>query len=411
MTDKLPFKTAFAAIGSSAGMALTSLVLALCLIQKGSVADYGLFAFLLVTQALATGISNALLGSPLLIALSENNTSQASEKIRSFMLANLLLSLLFSLIQAAILLSFVYSIAMALVYAFSAFITTLRWFGRAYCNNSHQHDRVVASDALYSLCSLSAAAILYFTEDVSLFSFGLITATAAILAFPALGINYARLQFISSLTAGLRGFIQGFQQQGKHALVGVLTTEGTLNSHSYLVTLILGPTAFAPIAAASLLFRPVMVVLNSLTQIEKPRIRKLILDSKVFAIEYSLRRFKMLNLLFWSINSIFVIFLLSLFFDVYWKEEHSKSDLVWAAVFFSLIRLSRCISTTYNVYMQAADKFKELSLITIKSSFLTVPLVYVSLLIFEPSFSLAGILLGELFALLLLVRLYQRVKL
>ena len=73
MSNKLPFKRAVAAIGGSAGMALTSLVLALCLMQKASLEDYGLFAFLLVTQALANGVSNAVLGSPLLIALNDNS--------------------------------------------------------------------------------------------------------------------------------------------------------------------------------------------------------------------------------------------------------------------------------------------------------------------------------------------------
>ncbi|WP_434931611.1 hypothetical protein ACRWQM_06365 [Shewanella sp. HL-SH5] len=410
MSDKLPFKRALAAIGGSAGLALTSLVMALCLIQKGSVEEYGLFAFLLVTQALANGISNAILGSPSLIALSEN-TPQAAQKVRSFMLVNLFLSCIFAALQAAIVLSFVDSIGIALVYAASAFITTLRWFGRAYCNNSHQHSKVVKSDALYSLVSLTAAVTIFFAGNVSLFSFGLVTAAAAVLALPALGFDYLKLQFVSAFNAGLYGFVQGFQQQGKHALLGVLTTEGTLNSHSYLVTLLLGPAAFAPIAAAALLFRPVIVVLNSLTQIERPRLRSMLAVHRFEDAKKSLSRFRLINIAFWLLNCIVALVVLLFFINIYWKDALSQPALIWAAIFISLIRLSRSVSSPFNVFLQAADKFKDLSLVSVKSSLLAVPLVYVSLLVFTPSFSLLGILLGELFALCLLLRLYRRVKL
>ncbi|MEH8018597.1 hypothetical protein MN202_15240 [Rheinheimera muenzenbergensis] len=386
------------------------MVLALCLMQKGSAEEYGLFAFLLVTQALANGISNALLGSPVLIALSEN-TPQAAQSIRSFMLANLLLSFLFAAVQAVIVLSFVNSIDIALVYAISAFTTTLRWFARAYCNNNHQHSKVVTSDALYSLVSLTAAVTLYLTSNVSLFSFGLITAAAAVLALPALGADYAKLQFVRAFKANLKGFVQGFQRQGKHALVGVISTEGTLNSHSYLVTILFGPAGFAPIAAAALLFRPVMVVLNSLTQIERPRLRSMLVENQFEEAKASLSRFRVINMVFWLLNSLAAAVVLIFFINIYWKDALSQPALIYAAIFISLIRLSRSVSSPFSVFLQAADKFKDLSLVTVKSSLLTIPLVYVSLLVFAPSFSLLGILLGELFALCLLFRLYRRVKL
>jgi O-antigen/teichoic acid export membrane protein len=408
MSDKLPFKRAFSAIGGSAGMALTSLVLAIFLLQKGTIEEYGLFAFLLVTQALANGISNALLGSPLLIALSEN-TPESRNKISSFIFVNLFISLVFSGVQALIVFSFVDSMPIALVYAVSAFFTTLRWFGRAYLNNSHQHSRVVISDAIYSVVSLIIAVILYISDSVSLYNFGLLTASAALLALPFLGVNYIKMQFFSTLNAGFHGFFEGFQQQGRYALVGVLTTEGTQNSHSYIVTLLLGPAAFAPIAAAALLFRPVMVVLNSLAQIERPRLRGLLIAQRFSEAKASLNRFQKINLVFWFLNSLAAGVLLVFFMDLYWKDFTTQSALIYSTVLISLVRISRSVSSTFNVYLQAADRFKELSWVSVKSSLITIPAVYFLVLFFEPSFSLLGLLLGELLSLIFLMKLCRSI--
>lgn len=413
MSSKLPFKRAIAALGGSAGMALTSLVLALCLMQQATVEAYGLFAFLLITQALANGFSNALLGSPLLIALSEAenpNNRSAIAKVQSFMLANLVLCALFAGVQAWIVYSFTNDQLLSVIYAFSALITTLRWFGRSYCNNSHQHSNVVISDASYSLISLFGASILFFTGNVSLVSFGILTTLAAFLATPLLGAAYLIPQFTSSFSAGLSGFFDGWHKQGKHALLGVLTTEGTLNSHSYMVTFLFGPAAFAPIAAAGLLFRPVMVVLTSLTQIERPRLRQLLVKGLVTEAKRSLGRYRLVNTAFWLLNCIVAAIVLISFLDLYWKDAQTSEALIWAALLFALIRGSRSLSSTFSVFLQAADQFKSLSLITVKTSLLTIPLVFISLKMFEPSFSLLGVLVGELVAFYLLVRLYRGVK-
>ncbi len=413
MSSKLPFKRAIAAIGGSAGMALTSLVLALCLMQKGTIEEYGLFAFLLVTQALANGFSNAMLGSPLLIVLSEaekNNSVTAIHKVSSFMLANLLLCLTFAVVQAGIVWSFTQDPALTLIYAFSAFITTLRWFGRSYCNNSHQPGRVVFSDAGYTLASLCLAAWMFFIDNVSLHSFGVLTAVAAVIALPLLGRDFTTIQFIKVFGANIAGFIEGWHKQGKHALLGVLTTEGTLNSHSYMITLFFGPAAFAPIAAAALLFRPVMVVLTSLAQIERPRLRQLLATKQVFEAKASLLRYRSINSGFWFINCVLAALVLLFLLDFYWQDVNSTSTLILAAVFFALIQGSRAISSTYNVFLQAADKFKVLSLVTLKTSLLTIPLVFLMLQFFEPVFSLIGIFAGELVVFALLVRLYNGVK-
>jgi O-antigen/teichoic acid export membrane protein len=407
MSSKLPFKRAFAAIGGSAGMALTSLVLALCLMQKGSVEEYGLFAFLLVTQALANGVSNAVLGAPLLIALNDNSKERA-DRVLSFMSANLIICLIFSGIQSFFAFYYSGSTVVSLVYACSAFSTTLRWFGRSYCNNNHQHSKVVVSDAVYSLLSLCGAVILFFVDMVSLASFGALTALIAIFATPLLGGEYLKKQFLNIFSSRLTGFFEGYKHQGKYALIGVLSTEATANAHSYLVTLMLGPKAFAPLAAAMLLFRPVNVVYSSLMQIERPRLRQLISNDKQQEAKKSLRRFFYLNILSWLANLILVIVVLKFFGDLYWNDTATFNILETAAYILALITFCRAFKIPISVLIQAFDRFKSLSTITLKSCIVSLPLVYLSILYLDQSISLLGVLVGDMLALLLLIRLYLK---
>lgn len=404
MSSKLPVKRALAAIGGSAGMALSSLVLALCLMQQATIEEYGLFAFLLVTQALANGVSNAVLGSPLLIALNDNSNIKVN-KARSFMSANLIICISFAFLQGLVAYFYSEKADVFAVYVLSAFATSLRWFGRSYCNNNHQHHNVVLSDTAYSLLSLFGSLSLYMADKVSLVSFGALTAVAAIFSTPFLGKEYLKQQFHKVLSSDLTEFYKGYKQQGKYALLGVLSTEGTANAHSYLVTFLLGPKAFAPIAAAMLLFRPVNVVYSSLTQIERPRLRQLI-NNKQGDAKKSLSRFFYLNICTWIINLIFVAIVLSFFGDLYWKDAASIHLLQIAAFIIAFITFTRALKIPISVILQAYDKFKVLSSISLKSCLVTLPLVCFFVLNFNQSISLLGVFVGDILALFLLIYIY-----
>jgi hypothetical protein len=54
------------------------------------------------------------------------------------------------------------------------------------------------------------------------------------------------------------------------SLLGVVTTELSVNAHAYLVTLFAGPNAFALIAAGALFMRPVSLCLTALPDRERP---------------------------------------------------------------------------------------------------------------------------------------------
>ncbi|GGO64711.1 hypothetical protein GCM10010982_04800 [Bowmanella pacifica] len=153
-----------------------------------------------------------------------------------------------------------------------------------------------------------------------------------------------------------------------------------------------------------------MVVLNSLNQVERPRLRRMLANNEVSQAKLSLVRYRAVNIVFWIINCIAAAIVLTLFSDIYWKDASTLSALLWATLFIALVRGSRSVSSTYSVFLQAADRFKALSLVTLKSSLLTIPVVFLILQYFPPEFSLIGILIGEVFAFILLLSLYSGVK-
>jgi len=453
MADRLSMRRAIGAVGGSAGTALTNLLHGLAIMQMCSQREYGIFAFMLVTQALFTGLSNALLGSPALIELSANDGPERNQRMKSYLRVNLLLSLIAGLIQASIAWGMDAPIHTSIAFGWSGLFTTLRWFGRAYGNNTHAHHRVVASDAVYAVVGLSGIALLFATHSIGLLQTAWLNSGAAFLALFALPHAYRRLQWeakehtiggskehtiggskehmiggnkehtiggskehmISGHKEHMIGgnkersgsghqsptgsawapFREGFKRQGQHALLGVVTTEATANAHPYLVTLLLGSEAFAPLAAAMLLFRPLAVVNMSLTQVERPRLRKLIHQGRATEAQQSLKRFRLLNLTAWLGNSLLAGGILLFAAGYYWKEQSSMPIFQSSLCMLMLIRLLSTVRAPNSVLWQAHDRFRALSRFTLYSALITVPTTALLAYFLGAEASLIGIFAGE----------------
>jgi O-antigen/teichoic acid export membrane protein len=421
MADRLSLKRAMGAVGGSAGTALTNLLHGLAIMQMCSQKEYGIFAFLLVTQALLMGLSNALLGSPALIELSAGEGPERDQRMCSYLRVNLLLSLIAGLLQATIAWRMDASIITSIAFGLSGLFTTLRWFGRAYDNNTHAHSRVVASDAVYAIIGLLGIVLLFFTQNIGLHQTAWLNAAAAFLALPALSPTYHRLQwnaftpvFLGKRMANgssqpdrkeltLKPFREGFNRQGKHALLGVLTTEATANAHPYTVTLLLGSEAFAPLAAAMLLFRPLAVVNMGLTQVERPRLRKLIQNGEAKHAQKSLRRFRIMNLSAWLGNVLLACGILVFAEGYYWKDQSSMPVFQSSLYMLIFIRLLSTLRAPGSVLWQAHDRFRALSRFTLYSAIITLPSTAILAYYMGAEASLIGVLAGECLLLFLIL--------
>lgn len=411
MKSTLSLSRAVSVIGSGAGMAVSSFVLSLLLINGAPIEDYGFFAFLLVVQAFSNAVANALVGSPLLISLdtSGDKTKEQLEVKSSYLLFGAVLSFISALVQAGFTFYHKENATITLVFLLSAFLIALRWLGAIYCNTTHRHLHVVRSDALFTILSLSGAGFIYYFNLVSILNIGFLLVGSAFLASLCLGLDFFSSLFASYRSFSIQVIRSGWDKQGKHSLLAVFTNEATINTHSYLIVFLFGTAAFAPIAAATLLFRPVMVVITSLTQVERPRARQIIKDMGLEYVQRSLSRFYSLNIIFYILNVIAVLILLTFLTEWFWKDEKSLNYLLYSVFIIAFSRLFRVLSCTYRVILQAADMFRALSYITAISALISVPVVVVLALYASPYMTLWGVVLGELISLFMLRSAFLKV--
>jgi O-antigen/teichoic acid export membrane protein len=391
------FRRFIIAIGGSAGVALSGFVLSILLLRTVTPAQFGVYGFIQVVIALGFGISNALFGSPLTVALNRTETPK-SGTAESYFKASFLISLLASLSLVPLALSFGESPEIGAAFSVSAMLMWTRWISRSYANAIHQHKKVAVSDACYTVITLLGAAILFVLNEVSIKHVVSLQSLGAGLGLLALGLRSLIVQLRGIWNGPSSPFRQGFKEQGRHALLGVITTEATANVHSYMVTLMLGPAAFAPLAASVLLFRPVPLVILSLTQLERPRIAQLLRDTQLKAAWRAIRFFRGTVLTFWIFNLAIIYWIVTHYLDVVIRGHYDAKVIIQATYFWAAIMGLRCLRGPESALLQANGDFKPLARVTVISCLVTIPLVATLVYLYGAIWSLAGILTGEVLA-------------
>jgi O-antigen/teichoic acid export membrane protein len=391
------FRRFIIAIGGSAGVALSGFILSILLLRTVTPAQFGVYGFIQVVIALGFGISNALFGSPLTVALNRTETPK-SGTAESYFKASFLIGLLASLSLVPLALSFGESPEIGAAFSVSAMLMWTRWISRSYANAIHQHKKVAVSDACYTVITLLGAAILFVLNEVSIKHVVSLQSLGAGLGLLALGFKSLVVQLRGIWNGPSAPFRQGFKEQGRHALLGVITTEATANVHSYMVTLMLGPAAFAPLAASVLLFRPVPLVILSLTQLERPRIAQLLRDTQLKAAWRAIRFFRGTVLTFWIFNLAIIYWIVTHYLDVVIRGHYDTNVIIQATYFWAAIMGLRCLRGPESALLQANGDFKPLARVTVISCLVTIPLVATLVYLYGAIWSLAGILTGEVLA-------------
>ncbi|MDD4910667.1 MAG: hypothetical protein PHP57_00085 [Sideroxydans sp.] len=401
-------RRALNAIGGTAGIAVSSFVLALLLLKAVSPEQFGIFSFMQVIVGLGVGVSNAIFGSPLLVAVNRDE-KQVEGVFESFFRMNLVVCVLAGVVQVFVVTAFGEALLTGVLFALSAFFQWLRWFGRSYLNTIHKHNSVVISDVIFSSTVLVGAGVLYSINQVSITSFAGLQAMAAAFALLGLGWDHFQRVVSSIYSATFQPFLSGFKLHGRHALVGVVTTEATTNAHAYLVTILMGPAAFAPLAAALLFFRPIPIVIMSLTQVERPRLAQMLRDGMVNEIAASMKTFRIAVFSIWTFNIFLVFVFVKWFFDMVVAVE-LQTTMTFAIVFWALIMGLRCVRAPASAILQANGDFKPLAQLTVIASVVSLPLVYLMLTYHGAVWSLAGIVAGEMVAVILILRLASKMQ-
>jgi hypothetical protein len=384
---------ALATIGP-VGAAGTQFALSLQLLHLLSPASFGSFSFLLVISQFSTGLWSALFCAPLPIVMAQDEKS-GQGLVSSLFAVNLVLSVLAFGTFLILGVSLKVPVAAAALFAGYAAVALLRWVARAHAYAVGAGRRTVASDLVYSaglLIGIGLVSILgAYSPDLP---YGALLISAAMSLLP-FGRQYFLTQFVRIRLYHLPRYAHVWRQHSRWSLVGVITTEATVNAHAYIVTLISGPLAFAPIAASALIIRPISVVINALTEFERPQMARQIARRDIASVQRSAGTFLLVLVLTWAMTVAAAVLLMAYDPGAIFPSHYSQASLALGMTLWLAVILMRILRTPDSVLLQAAGMFRWLAHASIISSVVSVAAVTMLLVLGGPLWSLGGVLLGE----------------
>jgi hypothetical protein len=360
--------------------------------------SFGRISFLLVASQLSGGLWSALFCAPLPVLLAQAGDEGGIERaaVRRCMLATNLAAAITSLLLFWCVAFFVgLSLGGALLFAAYAACFLLRWFARSDAYAAGQPLKAVTSDLAYSAVLLLALAVMWKLVTPSLTAASAALLASAVAGLMPFGREYLSAQFACVAVGDIRPYAKVWRVHSRWSLVGVLTTEATANSHAYLLALVSGPAAFAPIAASALLIRPIGVVINALTEFERPRVAAQIGQGDMVGAFGSIRFFRSVLTLAWSVSAVAAAILLALNPRLVFPAAYDLEFLINGTALWMAVAFVRQWRAPESVLLQAGGEFRILAQASMVSSIVSVVSVAGFLWLAGPLWSISGILIGE----------------
>lgn len=386
------------------GSAATQFAVSILALHSLSTANFGTFAFLLTLIQFFTGTSNALICAPLASIVNRRDFGGSGPLRRGTFTVNLA----YCLAVAAV----VYGVGMAsgltsqggLVFAAYAGAAMLRWFARAYSFARGTASRTILSDAVYNVSLGVCVAILWIAPGKRV-----VEEPAAILLFSACCgmIPFGFAHWIEQIKAwrltDIRHFRPVWLDQARWSLLGGVTMEATANAHVYIVTAVAGPAAFAPLAAVTLLLRPIGVLMNALGDYERPRLARIVASgSGNAALQHSVRIMSWVLAAGWLATVLACTMVLAFVPRLVFPPAYSLHDMTLGVALWMGVTALRCARGPVSTLLQAGGGFRVLARASLMSAWVSIVGVAVTLWLAGPFGSLVGIAIGEaVFAILL----------
>ncbi|UIJ46166.1 polysaccharide biosynthesis protein [Sphingomonas cannabina] len=407
---KTPLRATLARFGlasmSSAFVSASHLLVQLVSVRRLSATEVGTLAFLLVIIQLGYGLSNALVSTPYAIAVNQRSEEEGDHGF--FFPLNLLLSLAQGLICAGIGWVMAGPLAAA-AFGAAGVVSLLRWFGRATSYAHHRPATAAFSDFVYAgLVTAGVAGTLAFGPRLELF--GAVLATAGLVGLAPFGLRFLARHRPLGLVRAFGDYREVWKRQSAWTLIGVITTEATSNAHSYAVTALAGPAAFAPIAVGALFFRPVNVCITALTQLERPRMARAVAHGDERAARRSSQAFTAALALVWLATSITAAVILWFFPHILIRPTLSVTTVTIAAALSSLLTLVQCLQSPMSVLTQARGAFRPLAATSVRSCLVGIAAVLALTFTVPPVYTVAGVVLSQLVMMLGILRLERRLR-
>lgn len=413
MTDAgipIPLTTRFAtlqryalAVFAPSSVSAAHFVVQVMLLATLTPAEFGAFAFLLIVVQFGSGMSNALVATPYTVEVSSHPQPRADMQ-SMFFAANTVFTIGFAIAVYCVG-SLVGNGLWTHLFALYALLAMLRWFGRAHNYAMLRPAASGISDIVYAVTLLAIVAGLAWTGKLGLDSVALAFIVATLVGCLCLGGEFLARQFSLRGLAQLPAYGQIWKGQSRWTLLGVATTEATGNVHSYLVTLLAGPAAFAPIGAAALFVRPVLLSVTSLMQLEIPILGRALASGDVGKADATRRRFLQALLAIWVATAALAYGVITFVPSLIIKPDYSLGEVEIAVMLFLVTSLFQVWQGPNSALLQAARLFKDLSKVSVIACGFSIAGALLALVWLPPVYSLAGIAVGQLVMAVLLARL------
>jgi hypothetical protein len=383
------------AVAGPVATAGSQFLLSLILLHRLDKDAFGSFSVLLIISQFSWGIWSALFCAPLPVLYARLNRDPADAGVAAMFGSNLLAAGVGFLLFAGIALAVGEAPSAALLFAGYGAIALLRWFARADAYARGRPLRTTASDIAYSIALLAGVGLVQFAGATGIGAVWAVLMIAAAIGLLPFGVDHARRQFVHLPPANGAGYAAIWREHSRWSLLGVVTTEMTANAHAYLVTLLLGAGAFAPIAASSLMIRPITVAMNALTDFERAQVAREI-DAGHFDRALAAVRFcRIVLLAAWIATALAVVALFVFAPRLLFPARYDLAYLIEGAILWMLVAGVRMGRTPDSALLQAAGAFRPLALASVWSSLVSVAAVLALLAWRGPIWSIGGILIGE----------------
>jgi O-antigen/teichoic acid export membrane protein len=394
------------AVFAPSSVSAAHFVVQLILLATLTPAEFGSFAFLMIVVQFGFGLSNALVSTPYTVEVS-SNADPDSDRRSMFFTANALFALVFG-ICVYLVGSLVADGRWTALFSVFAVLAMMRWFGRAYNYAMLRPAASGISDIAYAVSLVLIVAGLAWWGKLAMETVAFAFVIATLLGGFCLGGDFLVKQLGSWQVSSLASYRETWRGQSRWTLLGVVTTESTANIHSYLVTLLAGPAAFAPMGAAALFVRPVLLSVSSLCQLEIPILGRAIANGDTAKAAATSRRFLHALLAIWVATAVLAYAVITFMPSVIIKPAYSLGEVEVAVLLFLVISLFQVWQGPNSALLQAARHFKQLSKVSVISCAFSIAGALIALALLPPVYSLLGIAVGQFVMAVLMARLARK---
>jgi O-antigen/teichoic acid export membrane protein len=272
---------------------------------------------------------------------------------------------------------------------------SLRWFARCWAYGATQTVRVLSSDLAYSGLVIAGLLLILAAHVLTISGAALVLLFAAAASLAMFGPTYFRPQWSALWHGQLKPFVRVWRELSGWAVLGVASSEATVNAHAYLVTFLSGPHAFAVLAVGALLMRPVSLVLTALPDMERPLMSRALGSGQPGRAFRIVKEFRTAAGAIWLATILAAAALLTWFPHLILKHDYPFAEVAAVVAISAAIMAVRCLRTPESVLLQAAGEFKPLAKVGMAASAVSLVATFLLLLAFGPVAALFGILIGE----------------